>query len=80
VPDDCSAADAEESSVAWVGNSAPADLEVSIVFATGNNLLLVSRSTTGEFFCIAQSTGQSDRGRGVAFADIDTVPECAGGW
>jgi type II secretory pathway pseudopilin PulG len=80
VPDDCSAADSGESSVVWIGPDAPAARQVSIVFASGNNLLLVARSTAGDFFCVAQSTGQSDRGRGVAFADVDTPPECAGGW
>ena len=34
----------------------------------------------GEYFCIAQSAGQTDHGRGVAFSDIDTMPECTGGW
>ena len=78
--DSCTVADVTESSVTWVGPAAPADLQVSIVFAAGNNLLLVARSVTGEYFCIAQSTGQSDRGRAPAFSDVDTAPECAGGW
>ena len=80
VPDSCGEAEAAESSIAWVGPGAPSDVEISIVFATGNNLLLVAPSAAGEHFCIAQSTGQTDRGRGVAFTDVDTVPECAGGW
>lgn len=78
--DSCDVADEAESSLGWVGPSEPATLEVSVVFAAGNNLLLVARSTAGEFFCIAQSTGQSDRGRGASFSDVDSVPECAGGW
>lgn len=80
MPDSCSVANTTESSVTWVGPGAPADVQVSIVFATGNNLLLVARSVTGEYFCLAQRTGQSDRGRGAAFADVDEVPECVGGW
>ena len=39
-----------------------------------------ARTSAGEFFCIAQSSGQTDHGRGVAFSDIDTMPECTGGW
>lgn len=80
VTDSCGVADAEEQSVRWIGPGEPAAGEVSIVFAAGNSLLLVTRSNTGELFCVTQSTAQIDRGRAVAFSDIDTVPECAGGW
>jgi type IV pilus assembly protein PilA len=80
VTDSCTVADGTESALGWVGPGQPAIPEVSIVLAAGNNLLLAGRTTGGEFFCIARSTGQSEYGRGVAFADIDTVPECAGGW
>ena len=78
--DSCTAADAVETSVEWVGPGQPGARQVSVVFAQGNSLLLVTRSETDEFFCIAQSTGQSDRGRGPTFADVDTLVECAGGW
>ena len=76
----CAVAAQEESSVAWVGPGGPTDSQVSIVFAAGNNLLLVARSTGGEYFCVVQETGHADRGRGAAFADVDTLLECAGGW
>ncbi len=80
VPDSCTVADGAESALIWVGPGQPAIPEISIVSAAGNNLLLAARTTGGEFFCIAQSTGRSEYGRGIAFANIDTVPECAGGW
>lgn len=80
VADSCTAADGEESALTWVGPGQPEIPEVSIVLAAGNDLLLAGRSTGGAFFCIARSTGQSEYGRGVAFTDIDTLPECAGGW
>jgi prepilin-type N-terminal cleavage/methylation domain-containing protein len=79
-PGNCSLAEAAESSLVWIGNSSPSGTQVSIVVASGNNLLLVTRADTGEFFCISQATGANDRGRGAAFTDVDTVPECAGGW
>ena len=80
VPDGCGVADGVESSVTWVGPGAPADSQVSIVFATGNNMLLVARSASGDYFCVAQSTGQTDRGRGPAFTDVDSLLKCVGGW
>lgn len=78
--DSCDTADAEEGSVTWIAPGAPAVGEISIALASGNSLLIVARAQSGDFFCIAQSTKQIDRGRGVAFADIDTALECAGGW
>jgi type IV pilus assembly protein PilA len=80
VPGSCTLAEAAESSLVWIGNAAPSGDELSIVVASGNNLLLVTRAASGEFFCISQATGENDRGRGAAFTDVDTVPECAGGW
>jgi type IV pilus assembly protein PilA len=80
VPDSCTVADGMESALVWVGPGQPGAPEISIVFAGGSSLLLAAQTAAGEFFCIAQSTGQSDHGGGVAFADIDSLPECTGGW
>jgi prepilin-type N-terminal cleavage/methylation domain-containing protein len=80
VADSCTVADGSESALVWVGPAQPGISEESIVLAAGGNLLLAARTTGGAFFCVTQSGGQADRGRGVAFADIDTVPECTGGW
>jgi prepilin-type N-terminal cleavage/methylation domain-containing protein len=80
VADSCTAAGSTESALTWVGPGQPAIPEISIVVSAGNDLLLAARTTDGEFFCIARSTGQSEYGRGTAFTDVDTVPKCAGGW
>jgi type IV pilus assembly protein PilA len=80
VADSCTVAGSTESALTWVGPGQPAIPEVSIVVAGGNDLLLVARTTDGEFFCIARSTGLSEFGRGGAFTDVDTMPECTGGW
>jgi type IV pilus assembly protein PilA len=80
VADSCTAADASESALDWVGPGQPGVSQESIVVASGTDLLLASRTTAGEYFCIAQSAGQADHGRGVVFTDIDTVAECTGGW
>jgi len=78
--DSCLVADSTEASVAWVGPGLPGISQVSVVFAGGNSLLLVAPSGTGSYFCVAQSTGQTDRGRADTFSDLDSVTECAGGW
>lgn len=80
VADSCVIAEANESAVDWVGSGQPAQGQVSVVYAQGNSLLLVIQGGTGEFFCIAQSTGRSDRGRGAIFADVNDLLECVGGW
>ncbi len=64
-PDSCTAADSAESSLVWVGPGQPAIPEISIVFASGTNLLLADRTVDGEFFCIAQSTGRSETAEGL---------------
>jgi type IV pilus assembly protein PilA len=80
VPGSCDIAETAESSLDWIGNSQPAGNDMAIVVAAGNNLLLVTHSEAGEYFCMAQGSGQTDRGRGATFADVDSLPECAGGW
>jgi prepilin-type N-terminal cleavage/methylation domain-containing protein len=80
VADSCTVANGTESALAWVGPGEPGIPEMSIVIAANDSLLLAARTTGGEFFCIARSSGSSEYGRGIGFADIDTVLECAGGW
>jgi type II secretory pathway pseudopilin PulG len=80
VADSCTVADRAESALVWVGPDEPAISEISVVLAAGGSLLLAARTTGGEFFCVARSGTGTEYGRGVAFADIDTVPKCAGGW
>jgi type IV pilus assembly protein PilA len=79
-PDSCVLADTNESSVTWVGPGDPAVLQVSIVVASGQDLLMVSRSPTGTYFCEAMSAGSSTKGMAASFPALDSIAECSGGW
>ena len=78
--DSCATAQMAEPSVSWVGPGAPGLLQVSIVVASGGDLLMVSQSSTGTFFCEAQQAGGTFRGRSSAFSGVDTIAECSGDW
>jgi len=79
-PDSCVLANTDEDSVTWVGPGDPGVLQVSIVVASGQDLLLVSRSPTGTYFCQGTSGGAATLGTGASFPALDTLPECTGGW
>ncbi len=48
----------------------------------GQELLLVTLSRSGTYFCVAQLANSPafGRGHGVAFGDVDTAVECTQGW
>ena len=72
-----------EDSLRWVASGTdPVPGEITIQIATATDMLLVSRSGAGTYFCISQQAGNpgTDRGQGAAFGDVDTVVECTGGW
>ena len=73
---------AAEPALAWRPAGDPAAGQIAIQVAGGQDLLLVSRSRSGTYFCLRQLANSPafDRGRGAAFADVDTAPECTGGW
>ncbi len=75
-------ATAEEPRIGWVDPGPPAIGETAIVVHSGQQLLLVGRSASGTYFCLAQvpTHPATITGSGAAFADVDTVPECTGGW
>ena len=79
---DVPTAKAEEPSLQWMSPGPPAEKQVDIEVASGDFLLLIGRSRSGTYFCLAQISGNplTDRGKSVNFADIDTVAECTGGW
>lgn len=80
---DQSTAKSSEPSLDWQPAGDPAGAgPVAIQVASGPNLLLIARSKSGTYFCLAQVANNpaTDRGSGTAFADVDTVPECTGGW
>jgi type IV pilus assembly protein PilA len=80
---DQTTAKASEPSLNWQSAGDPAAPgQIAIQVASGPNLLLVARSNSGTYFCMAQVANNpaTDRGSGAVFADVDTVAECTGGW
>ena len=79
---DATLAGSIEPSVSWIDGGSPTADQISIQVNAGEELLLVRRSTSGEFFCVVQiaESPSTRRGSGAAFADVDSVAECAGGW
>jgi type IV pilus assembly protein PilA len=71
-----------EPNIHWMAPGPPQYGEVDIEVAAGDLLLLVGQSQSGTYFCISQLAGSplTDKGRSANFADIDTIPECTGGW
>ncbi|HXF37627.1 MAG TPA: type II secretion system protein [Actinomycetota bacterium] len=78
-----SEAEREIPQVDWrVSGTDPGRGEVTIQIASGDDLVLVTRSNSGTYFCLRQRADSpaTDRGAGTAFADVDTPAECTGGW
>jgi len=71
-----------ESNLDWLDATDPAVREVSIVQHAGPDLLLVSKSGSGTYWCVAQvlNSPATLRGRGSAFSDFATSADCTGGW
>lgn len=74
--------EAAEPTLEWIDGGDPSVDEISIEVHSGQDLLLVRRSGSGSYFCVAQVAGSpaTQRGGGATFADLDTVAECDGGW
>ena len=72
----------EEPRIDWVDPGPPVSGETAIVVHAGQQLLLVGQSGSGTYFCLAQiaSNPATLQGGGAAFADVDTIVECTGGW
>lgn len=80
---DDSAAEQAEPSLAWQPNGVdPAVDQITIQEALGTELLLISRSQGGTYFCLRQLANSPafDQGRGVSFSAVDDTAECTGGW
>jgi type IV pilus assembly protein PilA len=81
---DFDAAEAEiaEPNLTWIDGGDPPTDEISIQVKAGWELLLVRRSSSGSYFCLAQvpSSPATVRGSGSSFAALDTIAECTGGW
>jgi type IV pilus assembly protein PilA len=79
---DAPAAKVLEPNLSWIPPGAPTKGEITIQVASGPELLLVSLSSSGEYWCVSQVAGSpvTERGGDAAFAGVDTVAECTGGW
>ena len=71
-----------EPSMKWISPGPPGRGEMDIEVANASDLLLVSLSDTGTYFCLAQqaSSPVTDKGSDTVFTNLDSVAECAGGW
>lgn len=79
---DAAEAELAEPSLAWVDGGDPPGDEISIEVHAGWDLLMVRKSVSGRYFCVAQILGSPAtlRGSGTSFAAVDTIAECTGGW
>jgi len=75
-------AEAVEPALHWKDNGAPGTGQILIQVASGPDLLLVTKSGSGAYFCLRQrvNTPVWESGHGAHFADVDTLAECTGGW
>lgn len=71
-----------EPSLTWIDGTDPAIGEISIVQASGWDLLLVGESGSGTFFCVAQvhNNPATLRGNAPSFSDLGSTTDCTGGW
>ncbi len=71
-----------ENQLDWVAATAPARGQIDVQVKTGGNLLLVTLSNSGTYFCVAQTpiSPATIRGRSQLFTDVDTIGECDQGW
>ena len=79
---DVAQAQAAEPALRWVGAGAPAQGELAIQIASSTDLLLITLSKTGTYWCVAQVANSpvTQRGGDPVFANVDTVAECIQGW
>ena len=80
---DVAAAQAVENGLSWVpSGTVPTGTQIDIETALGNSVLLIERSKTGIYFCIAQVPGSplTSRGQSTTFTNVDTTTECTQGW
>ncbi|MEP6972744.1 MAG: prepilin-type N-terminal cleavage/methylation domain-containing protein [Actinomycetota bacterium] len=80
---DVPAAQSVENSLAWVASgTVPTGTQIDIEVASGNSVLLIEKSKTGTYFCIAQVPGSplTSRGQSATYTNVDTTAECIQGW
>lgn len=71
-----------EPSLHWKDSGAPGTGQIQIQVAGGPDLLLVTKSGSGRYFCLRQRVNSPvwEKGQGANFAAVDTLAECTGGW
>ena len=72
-----------ENGLNWVPNGTdPTGTQITIEVAVGNSVLLIERSKSDTYFCIAQVPGSplTSRGAGPTLADVSTTAACTQGW
>jgi type IV pilus assembly protein PilA len=80
---DVAAAQAVENGLNWVAQgTVPTGTQIDIETAVGDSVLLIERSATGMYFCIAQVPGSplTTRGKSTTYTNVDTTAECTQGW
>ncbi len=80
---DVTAAQAVENGLNWVPQgTVPTGTQIDIEVAAGNSVLLIEKSKTGTYFCIAQVPGSplTSRGQSATYTNVDTTAECTQGW
>jgi type IV pilus assembly protein PilA len=80
---DVAAAQLAEPGLAWVaGGAAPAVKQISIEVAAGNTVLLITRASSGTFWCIAQLPGSplNTKGGDPSWTNVNTTAACNQGW
>jgi len=80
---DVAAAQQAEPGLAWVaGGAAPGQKQISIEVALNQSLLLITQSSSGTYWCIAQLPGSplTSKGGDAAWANVNTTAACNQGW
>lgn len=80
---DVAAAQSVENGLNWAPTgTVPTSTQIAIEIAVGNSVLLIDRSKTGTYFCIAQVPGSplTSRGGSATYPAVDTTTECTQGW
>jgi type IV pilus assembly protein PilA len=68
-----------EPHLAWVGDVSPAVQSIAIAEANGDDVDLVSQTSTGLYLCLSEISaigGGVHYGMGATFSDVDTSAEC----
>jgi type IV pilus assembly protein PilA len=80
---DVTAAQSVENGLNWVvTGTVPTGTQIAIELALNETVLLIDRSKTGTYFCIAQVAGSplTSRGGSAIYTNVDTTAECTQGW